>query len=89
MGKKKKASDKNIEEIIPEYEPKIFCYYCDREFEVEKILIQHQKAKHFKCNCSKKFSSIKGLSIHMSQVHKSELKRYYNSNRLILYLSAE
>jgi len=23
--------------------------YCNREFDDEKILVQHQKAKHFKC----------------------------------------
>jgi hypothetical protein len=34
MGKKKKK------EIV-----KPWCYYCDRVFEDEKILIQHQKAK--------------------------------------------
>ena len=32
MGRKKKKAQKQI----------IFCYYCDREFEQEKVLIQHQ-----------------------------------------------
>jgi hypothetical protein len=43
MGRKKKRVDKPV------------CWYCDRSFEDEKILIQHQKAKHYKCAwCHKK-----------------------------------
>lgn len=26
---------------------KPWCYYCNREFEDEKTLVQHQKARHF------------------------------------------
>lgn len=39
MGRKKRGTIKKV----------VFCYYCDREFDDEKVLIQHQKAKHFKC----------------------------------------
>ncbi|KAF8206171.1 hypothetical protein K438DRAFT_1904943 [Mycena galopus ATCC 62051] len=39
-----------------------WCWYCEREFEDEKVLMQHQKAKHFKC----------GLAVHIHQVHKLE-----------------
>ena len=43
--------------------------YCNREFDEEKILIQHQKAKHFKCHiCHKKLYTGPGLSIHCMQV---------------------
>lgn len=43
--------------------------YCNREFDDEKILIQHQKAKHFKCHiCHKKLYTGPGLSIHCMQV---------------------
>ena len=43
--------------------------YCNREFEDEKILIQHQKAKHFKCHiCHKKLYTGPGLQIHCAQV---------------------
>eukprot|EP01045_Picozoa_sp_COSAG04_P049387 COSAG04_NODE_19445_length_416_cov_0.813880_1_plen_48_part_01 len=31
--------------------------YCDREFDGEKVLVQHQTAKHFTClakNCGKR-----------------------------------
>ena len=45
------------------------CRYCNREFDDEKILIQHQKAKHFKCHiCHKKLYTGPGLSIHCMQV---------------------
>ncbi|WMV16395.1 hypothetical protein MTR67_009780 [Solanum verrucosum] len=60
MGKKKKRST-----------DKVWCYYCDREFDDEKILVQHQKAKHFKCHvCHKKLSTAGGMAIHVLQVHK-------------------
>lgn len=43
--------------------------YCNREFDEEKILIQHQKAKHFKCSiCHKKLYTGPGLAIHCMQV---------------------
>jgi hypothetical protein len=35
MGRKKKRYE----------EEKPWCFYCDREFDDEKILIQHQRAK--------------------------------------------
>ena len=40
MGRKKRKEVKAI-----------FCYYCDRDFDDEKTLVDHQKAKHFKCAC--------------------------------------
>lgn len=57
MGRKKKKVAKP------------WCWYCGREFEDEKILIQHQKAKHFKCNiCHKKLYTGPGLAVHCVQV---------------------
>lgn len=45
--------------------------YCNRDFDDEKILIQHQKAKHFKCHiCHKKLYTGPGLAIHCMQVRK-------------------
>lgn len=69
MGKKKKrASDK------------VWCYYCDREFDDEKILVQHQKAKHFKCHvCQKKLSTAGGMAIHVLQVHKETVAKVPNA----------
>lgn len=54
--------------------------YCNREFDDEKILVQHQKAKHFKCHiCHKKLYTAPGLSIHCMQVHKEQIDKVPNS----------
>jgi hypothetical protein len=54
--------------------------YCNREFDDEKILVQHQKAKHFKCHiCHKKLYTAPGLSIHCMQVHKEAIDKVPNS----------
>ena len=64
MGRKKKKAAKP------------WCWYCNREFEDEKILIQHQKAKHFKCHiCNKKLFTGPGLAIHCMQVHKETIDK--------------
>ncbi|CAK9137001.1 unnamed protein product [Ilex paraguariensis] len=69
MGKKKKRASS-----------KMWCYYCDREFEDEKILVQHQKAKHFKCHvCHKKLSTAGGMVIHVLQVHKETVNKVPNA----------
>ena len=40
-------------------ELKPFCYYCDREFDTVKTLIQHQRTKHFNCSeCGLKFDTV-------------------------------
>ncbi|XVF68393.1 hypothetical protein PTKIN_Ptkin10aG0202200 [Pterospermum kingtungense] len=69
MGKKKKRVSS-----------KVWCYYCDREFDDEKILVQHQKAKHFKCHvCHKKLSTVGGMVIHVLQVHKETVTKVPNA----------
>jgi len=51
-----------------------WCWYCEREFEDEKVLMQHQKAKHFKCNqCPRRLNTAGGLAVHIQQVHKLEV----------------
>mmetsp|Transcript_11209 Transcript_11209/g.14006 ORF Transcript_11209/g.14006 Transcript_11209/m.14006 type:complete len:271 (-) Transcript_11209:102-914(-) len=66
MGKKKK---KKPEAVRP------WCFYCDRSFDDESILIQHQKARHFKCpTCNKRFTHAPGMVVHMTQVHKGTLE---------------
>lgn len=68
MGRKKKKSTKP------------WCWYCNREFEDEKILLQHQKAKHFKCHiCHKKLFTGPGLQIHCMQVHKENIEKVPNA----------
>ncbi|KIL66960.1 hypothetical protein M378DRAFT_9664 [Amanita muscaria Koide BX008] len=62
MGKKK-----NKQLLRP------WCWYCEREFEDEKVLMQHQKAKHFKCGmCPRRLNTAGGLAVHIQQVHKLE-----------------
>ena len=39
MGRKKRRAGDNAG---------MFCYYCDRNFENEEVLVNHQRAKHFK-----------------------------------------
>jgi hypothetical protein len=57
-----------------------FLRYCDREFEDEKVLINHQKAKHFKClYCHKKLNSGSGLVIHIAQLHKEAIVKIPNA----------
>jgi len=52
----------------------IFCYYCDRHFDNEKVLIEHQRGKHFKCPiCHRRLSSARGMMIHVFQVHKESI----------------
>ena len=59
---------------------KPFCYYCDKEFNNELILHQHQKARHFNCaKCKKRFSTAPALDTHELQVHRSSLKRVPNA----------
>ena len=59
---------------------KPWCWYCNRDFEEEKVLIQHQKAKHFKCHvCHKKLYTGPGLAIHTMQVHKEPINTIPNS----------
>ena len=70
MTKKRKHSS-------PAQRNKPWCWYCDREFDDEKVLITHQKNKHFKCgHCHKKLNSAAGLVIHTAQIHKHTLTTY-------------
>jgi hypothetical protein len=59
---------------------KPWCWYCNRDFEDEKVLVQHQKAKHFKCHiCNKKLFTGPGLAIHCMQVHKETIDQIPHS----------
>lgn len=69
MGKKKTQKREEA--------PDIWCFYCDRTFEDEAVLMQHQKNKHFKCHlCSRKLQTASGMVIHIEQVHKETIKKY-------------
>ncbi|CAD6887474.1 unnamed protein product [Tilletia controversa] len=57
-----------------------WCWYCDREFEDEKVLLQHQKAKHYRCpHCPRRLNTAGGLAVHITQVHKLEPDRLTNT----------
>ena len=71
MGKNNKKKKKRSEEVT------FWCYYCDRIFKDEGTLIQHQKAKHFRCSaCTKKLNTAQGLQVHCEQVHKINVERW-------------
>jgi len=70
MGRKKKRGA----------DDKPYCYYCDRNFQDDKILEQHQKAKHFKCCvCHKKLATASGMIVHVFQVHKEAISKIPNA----------
>ncbi|KAF9408260.1 hypothetical protein BGZ94_002380, partial [Podila epigama] len=57
-----------------------WCWYCERDFEDEKVLISHQRAKHFKCTrCSKKLNTAGGMRVHVVQVHKETINAVPNA----------
>lgn len=64
---------------------KRWCYYCERIFQDDAVLCEHQRIKHFRCDwdeqysCGKKFTTAGGLSVHMAQVHKSKLEKIQNT----------
>lgn len=60
----------------------VFCYYCDRHFDNEKVLIEHQRGKHFKCPiCHRRLSSARGMMIHVFQVHKESIDAVPHSKK--------
>lgn len=72
MTKKNKRKQPDAEEILA----RPWCYYCERDFDDLKILISHQKARHFKCErCGRRLNTAGGLAVHMTQVHKEQLQK--------------
>lgn len=58
MVNKKKRAHPDAEEILA----RPWCYYCERDFDDLKILINHQKAKHFKCErCGRRLNTAGGM----------------------------
>ncbi|GAA6037210.1 hypothetical protein JCM8097_008622 [Rhodosporidiobolus ruineniae] len=63
MAKKKSAAKK--------FSALAWCWYCDRTFEDQRVLLSHQKAKHFRCSlCPRRLNTAGGLAVHLDQVHK-------------------
>ncbi|KAK8148478.1 hypothetical protein MY1884_004450 [Beauveria asiatica] len=75
MGKRRRGHT-DVEELLA----RPWCYYCERDFEDLKLLISHQKAKHFKCErCGRRLNTAGGLSVHMNQVHKETVSQVENA----------
>ena len=77
MGRKK---DPHRKSAVSYQRP--WCYYCDREFDADGILLQHQKARHFLCRmpgCGKRCSTITSLQGHTWHVHHTELQKVPNA----------
>lgn len=56
---KKKRGHPDVDEILS----RPWCFYCERDFDDLKILINHQKAKHFKCErCGRRLNTAGGES---------------------------
>lgn len=72
MGRKKIPGGPTVHEP---FELRPFCYYCDREFDTVKTLIQHQRTKHLSCaECGLKFDTVTGLRVHMLNAYKKTMK---------------
>lgn len=77
MGRKK---DRSRKAQVSYQRP--WCYYCDREFDADGILLQHQKARHFLCRvpgCNKRCGTITSLAGHTWHVHHTELAKVPNA----------
>lgn len=66
----------DVEDIIA----RPWCYYCERDFDDQQVLIQHQKAKHFKCDhCNRRLNTAGGLQVHLQRLHKATLTHIDNA----------
>lgn len=73
MGRKKDLH--GTSHTAQSFELKPFCYYCDKEFDTVKVLIQHQRTKHLACSeCGSKFDTVTGLRVHMLNAYKKTIK---------------
>jgi hypothetical protein len=72
MGRRKKVKSLNKALSKP------FCWYCQRTFDDEAILVSHQKAKHFKClHCTKRFNTVPAMVLHAQDVHKHTITKFF------------
>ncbi|GAA5967090.1 hypothetical protein JCM11641_000438 [Rhodosporidiobolus odoratus] len=70
---KKKSKSKKMAALA-------WCWYCDRTFEDQRVLLSHQKAKHFRCSmCPRRLNTAGGLSVHLDQVHKVPADKIENA----------
>ncbi|POY72443.1 hypothetical protein BMF94_4269 [Rhodotorula taiwanensis] len=70
---KKKSKSKKVADLA-------WCWYCDRNFEDQRVLLSHQKAKHFRCpQCPRRLNTAGGLAVHLDQVHKMGTDKIENA----------
>jgi len=75
-NKKKRKDGPTVDDLLE----RAWCYYCEKDFDDLKILIDHQKAKHFRCShCPRRLNTIGGLSVHVTQVHKDSISEVANA----------
>lgn len=75
MGKKRKNVP-TLQDLLD----RPICYYCEKDFEDLNYLVDHMKAKHYKCDkCGRRLTTAGGLGVHMSQVHKEKLEKVANA----------
>lgn len=81
MPKKKESKKRAAPPSLQELLDRPWCYYCERDFDDVKVLLSHQKAKHFKCNScfTRTLSTPGGLRVHMAQVHKITMTEIENA----------
>ena len=76
----KKKKQPTQEEALQKLLERVWCYYCERDFDDQSILVAHQRAKHYKCNtCGRRLETASGLHTHCSQVHKENLEKVDNA----------
>eukprot|EP01059_Diplonema_ambulator_P037347 TRINITY_DN983_c1_g1_i3.p1 TRINITY_DN983_c1_g1~~TRINITY_DN983_c1_g1_i3.p1 ORF type:complete len:255 (+),score=16.50 TRINITY_DN983_c1_g1_i3:64-828(+) len=76
MAKKKKQAQAAESHKLPDP----WCYYCDKRFKSEGVLIQHQKEKHFKCEiCQRKLTSANGMKSHCLKRHSVNVEKVPNA----------
>lgn len=75
MGKKKAGGPA----AVVDKGDRQFCYWCNKDFEDERVLIQHQLTKHFRCpvcpprQSAGKCNTLHGLIIHYRKAHTADL----------------
>lgn len=77
MGRRKRDQTR-LEDVLN----RPWCYYCEKDVDDYKQLVDHQKAKHFQCHvgtCHRRLNTAGGLKVHMAQVHKEELTEVPNA----------
>lgn len=77
-----KMGNKRKHETLADVLARPWCYYCERDFDNVKVLVDHQKARHFQCHigtCHRRLNTVGGLKVHMAQVHKAELHEAPNA----------